>query len=120
MRRPYHADECPAVAGPESLPTHSSGRVEADEREGPARFRKKPVEIEAMHYKPGAGGNCVAVHDWLGLEHDEATCWDNSPLMILTLEGEMEARPGDWIIKGIQDEFYPCKPEIFEATYEPV
>jgi hypothetical protein len=39
--------------------------------------------------------------------------------VILTLEGEMIARVGDWIIKGVQGEFYPCKPEIFEMTYEP-
>lgn len=39
---------------------------------------------------------------------------------ISTLEGEMEIKPGDWIIKGVKGEFYPCKPDIFEATYEEV
>lgn len=41
-------------------------------------------------------------------------------LAIKTLEGVMKAYPGDWIIKGVQGECYPCKPDIFEATYEPV
>lgn len=41
-------------------------------------------------------------------------------LRIPTLEGTHEAKPGDWIIKGIKDEFYPCKPDIFEKTYESV
>ena len=41
-----------------------------------------------------------------------------TPLKINTLEGCMEASPGDWIIRGVQGEFYPCKPDIFEATYE--
>lgn len=41
-------------------------------------------------------------------------------ITILTLEGEMNASPGDWIIRGVQGEFYPCKPDIFEQTYEPV
>lgn len=41
-------------------------------------------------------------------------------LDIVTLEGEMQASPGDWIIRGVQGEFYPCKPDIFEQTYEPV
>ena len=41
------------------------------------------------------------------------------PVVITTLEGEMTASPGDWIIKGVKGEFYPCKPDIFEATYEP-
>ena len=41
-------------------------------------------------------------------------------LLIGTLEGTMAAAPGDWVIKGVAGEFYPCKPDIFEATYEPV
>lgn len=45
---------------------------------------------------------------------------DGLSLLIKTLEGEMMADPGDWIIKGIKGELYPCKPDIFAATYEPV
>ena len=44
----------------------------------------------------------------------------NEPLIIHTLEGKMIAMPGDWIITGVQGEQYPCKPDIFERTYEPV
>ena len=46
---------------------------------------------------------------------DEDVCF----LSIDTLEGRMRADPGDWIIQGVKGEFYPCKPDIFEATYEP-
>jgi len=45
--------------------------------------------------------------------------WDCDETIIPTLEGGHVASPGDWIIKGIAGEFYPCKPEIFEATYDP-
>ena len=45
---------------------------------------------------------------------------DDSPLWIGTLEGVMQAEPGDWIIRGIKGELYSCKPEIFEATYETI
>lgn len=59
-----------------------------------ARYRKKPVEIEA----------------WQTFEE----------LYIDTLEGRMRASPGDWIITGVNGEQYPCKPDIFEKSYEPV
>lgn len=45
-------------------------------------------------------------------------CFDDLAIEIDTLEGTMRAHPGDWIIKGVKGEFYPCKPDIFEATYE--
>jgi hypothetical protein len=80
------------------------------------KYRKKPVVIEAVRYRPGQ--NCDEVHDWLGIHHSEEDCFDDASLMIPTLEGEMEAEPGDWIIKGVKGEFYPCQPDIFEATYE--
>jgi hypothetical protein len=60
------------------------------------KFRKKPVVIEAVRHE--------------GPE----------PLLIETLEGNLTAQPGDWIITGVKGERYPCKPDIFEATYEPV
>ena len=83
------------------------------------KFRKKPVVIEAMQYGPQT---CAAICAWLGYPH---IIYDGEPcgvgeLLIQTLEGEMVARPGDWIIRGIRGEFYPCKPDIFEATYERV
>ena len=79
-------------------------------------FRKKPVVIEAIQYRGEEDfnfvrlfvGNAVPIHQ-IG----------NGKLGITTLEGVMEANPGDWIIKGIKGEFYPCKPDVFAATYEP-
>lgn len=82
------------------------------------QFRKKPVVIEAVRY---TGGNIHEVWDIFGAGKiygpgDEPF----GSAYIETLEGRHEARPGDWIIKGIQGEFYPCKPDIFDQTYEPV
>ena len=79
------------------------------------RFRKKPVVIEAILWD---GENIRAVMDFLGwrnAEHDE-----RHGLSIRTLEGTHHASIGDWIIKGVAGEFYPCKPDIFFATYESV
>ena len=81
------------------------------------RFRKKPVVIEAIQYQPH--NNCVEIARFVGLS--EVQCLERSTLFIIpTLEGDMEASPGDWIIKGIAGEFYPCKPDIFENSYEEV
>lgn len=83
------------------------------------KFRKKPVEVEAIQYFPGQ--NCDEIAKFLGvLEHDDSACSPDAPWFIPTLEGMMVASPGDWIIRGDQGEFYPCKPDIFEQTYEPV
>lgn len=76
-------------------------------------FRKKPVVIEARQW---TGGNAVNLLDWIKPEARQ----EGSVLVIPTLEGDHEASLGDWIIKGVKGEFYPCKPDIFEATYEPV
>ena len=80
------------------------------------KYRKKPVIIEAVQYLPGK--TCQEIAEWMNVEHSEEDCWDDSEWGIETLEGLMWARPEDWIIKGIKGEFYPCKPDIFEATYE--
>lgn len=86
------------------------------------RFRKRPVVVEAMQ--------------WLGRDEDRGPMREflnggrpggllnirgrhGTDLLIATLEGEMLALPGDWVIRGVKGEFYPCKPDIFEATYEP-
>lgn len=94
-----------------------------------ARYRKLPVEVDAVR--------------WTGLEEDlpsvfELVDFDKLPrslvmvkpaiefaptlgsLTIPTLEGDMTASPGDWIIRGVNGEIYPCKPDIFEKTYEAV
>ena len=75
------------------------------------RFRKKPVVIEAVKYT-GENGQEI------GLFVGAADRNEENQFLIHTLEGTMAADPGDWIIKGIQGEFYPCKPDIFEQTYE--
>lgn len=74
-------------------------------------YRKKPVVIEAVQYT-GKNQNeisefCPSIAGAIG----------SDSLFIATLEGEMEASVGDWIIKGVKGEFYPCKPDIFAATY---
>jgi hypothetical protein len=80
-------------------------------------YRKKPVVIEAMQYGPET---CAAICAWMSQEHfpDPEVC-GVCDLIIPTLEGDMTARPGDWIIKGVKGEFYSCKPDIFAAIYEP-
>lgn len=81
-----------------------------------AKFRKKPVEIEAIQLTPLT---INLVENFVG--GDAGACVEHRAcLVIATLEGAMHARPFDWVIKGIQGEFYPCKPDIFEATYEVV
>lgn len=78
------------------------------------RYRKKPVVIEAVQFD----GTDKSV-DWLlqQLVSGEIGRSTNK-LYIKTLEGAMEANIGDYIIKGVNSEFYPCKPDIFEKTYE--
>lgn len=75
-------------------------------------YRKKPVVIEALQY---TGDNLLDVMRWIGTD-----AYVRDGLHIKTLEGDHTASPGDYIIKGVMGEFYPCKPDIFEATYEPV
>lgn len=88
---------------------------------GPERFRKKPVEVEAVHLTEHVEPDEVA--RWCGGKvephPDEQYTGGRLTIAIETLEGTMRAVPGDWIIRGVQGEFYPCKPDIFEATYEP-
>lgn len=79
------------------------------------RYRKKPVVIEAIQY---TGSNAGEIRDFVDFPlHGLAS---PNILWIETLEGTMRADKGDWIIKGVQGEFYPCKPDIFAATYEMV
>lgn len=88
----------------------------------PARFRKKPVVIEAIHW---LGWNWNAVCDFVpvpqiaqGVNLEDGSA--EMPVEIKTLEGVMTAHIGDWVIKGVKGEFYPCKDDIFRQTYEPV
>lgn len=78
------------------------------------RFRKKPVVIEAAQFTMDNADELIA---W---SEDVLASTYPTVLKISTLEGVMEAHVGDWIIKGVAGEFYPCRPDIFEATYERV
>jgi hypothetical protein len=83
------------------------------------KYRKKPVVIEAIQWTALDTESEIAIEKWLG---DSFESWVPSKpaLLIGTKEGVMEASPGDWIIKGVKGEFYPCKPDIFQMTYEDV
>lgn len=90
------------------------------------KFRKKPIEIEAVQWN----GSTVegVVPEWLREAINKPGAPDETPgcvmrigaeLHIGTLEGVHRASPGDWIIRGVKGELYPCKPDIFAATYDP-
>lgn len=88
------------------------------------KYKKKPVVIEAIQYD----GEWKPIIDWLTDDvHFVLQFMTRPPIVrnhegfleITTLEGVMTAQPGDWIICGVKGEFYPCKDDIFQATYEP-
>jgi len=79
-----------------------------------AEYRKKPVVIEA--FQLGQRGNPTPSPEWFGSPARSDITHEG--IIIHTLEGDHLARWGDWIIKGINGELYPCKPDIFQATYE--
>ena len=85
------------------------------------KFRKRPVEIEAIQW---TGSNVAEVIEFLkpGGSFEFSAGFGNGqgPMYINTLEGRMETTPGSWIIRGIAGEYYSCKPDIFEKTYEAV
>jgi hypothetical protein len=82
------------------------------------KFRKKPVVIEAIQF---THDSAQEVAEFMGMP-----LWQKIPQGMISIDfvrslgGVMKAVPGDWIIKGVEGEFYPCKPDIFEATYEAV
>jgi hypothetical protein len=80
------------------------------------RYHKKPVEIEAIQV---TGDNLDDLEAFFGYGGKAWTANQDGTVLIHTLEGTMLANVGDWIIKGVAGEFYPCKPDIFAATYEP-
>ena len=88
-------------------------------------FRKKPVVIEARQFIDNTSG--LSLIDWIN--HGQMAAgraaarwdvdqWESHQLIVPTLEGQHIASQGDWIIRGVAGEFYPCKPDIFAATYE--
>lgn len=91
------------------------------------KFRKKPIVIEAIQY---TGFNTSDVFNFVGKELEGDPNFDPKvkkgkgaiiyDFFIKTLEGKMKVSPNDWIIKGVNGEFYPCKPDIFEKTYDKV
>lgn len=85
------------------------------------KYRKKPVIIEAIQFEDNSD-RIIEIHEFMGGDTIRVNYEDeNNPyLKIETLEGIMKASVGDYIIKGVNGEFYPCKPDIFEKTYERV
>ncbi len=83
------------------------------------KYRKKPVVIEAIQWN---GNNLSELRQFLA--DDNLYFFDESRvkggLIVKTLEGENSASLGDYIVKGVDGEFYPCKPDVFEKTYEPI
>jgi len=80
------------------------------------KYRKKPVVIEAFQYRAGEQNGVLNEDVMAG----RVRYPEDGTMLIQTLEGVMCAQPGDWIIRGVKNELYPCKPDIFEQTYEPV
>lgn len=80
------------------------------------KFRKKPIIIEAVQW---VGQSMYDLDDFIDGD-DSFGFTEDKKVIIETLEGTMTVQLNDWIIKGINGEFYPCKPDIFEKTYEPV
>lgn len=81
------------------------------------KFRKRPVVIEAVRWD----GDMTTIEPLLAKATTKSVSQDfgDPALLIETLEGEMRAEVGDWILLGVKGEIYPCKPDIFAATYEP-
>lgn len=84
-----------------------------------AKFRKKPVVVEAVQWDGSADTANRFLGDQFTVDWWYESC-GSSAIVIPTLEGNMVGQVGDWIIKGVKGEFYPCRADIFEATYEPV
>jgi hypothetical protein len=87
------------------------------------KFKKKPVVVEAVKYLGKGYFENHETTDWMWKALESGTARPTNgtdPFVLKTLEGEMVVSPGDWIIQGVNGEIYPCKPDIFEATYLPV
>ena len=79
-----------------------------------ARYRKKPIVVEALQFD---GTNARFIAEMFGWDYAGDT-EPSDALVIETLEGDVTAQVGDWVIKGIVGEPYPCRADVFEATYE--
>ncbi len=89
------------------------------------RYRKKPIVIDAVQYA-GHGsvhGSANDIPEWFFEAFEDGTLVPTNgadPLRVTTMEGDIVVSPGDWVIRGVKGELYPCKPDIFEETYEAV
>jgi len=84
------------------------------------RFTKKPVTIEAIEYTGGGNFANPAMPNWMWQALEDGTAFNRKGALFLkTLEGEHAVSAGDWVIRGVKGELYPCKPDIFAMTYEP-
>jgi hypothetical protein len=102
---------------PQALHPEPDRIPEPEEEEVMPKFRKKPVEIEAIEWDGDQGETLKAISLMGNGQH-----WriEGDDLIIITLEGEMRASPGDYVIRGVQGGLYPCKPDIFATTYDRV
>lgn len=84
-----------------------------------AKYRKKPVTIDAVQM-PTQAGDFHAAPPWVVSALDEGTVWysGTDTFRVKTLEGVMDGKAGDFLIRGIKGELYPCRADIFAATYE--
>ena len=86
------------------------------------RFKKKPVEVDAIQFitnnEPDSK-NMNELVSWVNTNGGKAS-HNNTDVLVMTSKGELVVSVGSWIIKGVAGEFYPCKPEIFEQTYDKV
>ena len=129
-----HAERCGRPTKPDGTSDASDPSRDADGL-SMARYRKKPVVIEAVQVAAavyngktwsGSPFKCDVLPQWLEDAFTNGTIAvhpsdrDFALLAIKAPEGTMIAQPGDWIIRGVKGELYPCKPDIFGATYEPV
>jgi len=84
------------------------------------KFVKKPVVIDAFHFTMDSFQELEKLSEFLKDADVDINYLNEGKVYIETLEGVMCASEGDWIIKGVKGEFYTCKPDIFEMTYEPL
>lgn len=81
------------------------------------RYRKRPIEIDAIRW---TGENIKDVADFTDGHRDVVHDGDSHSLLVSTPEGRMRCMAGDWLIRGVEGEYYPCRDSIFQATYEDV
>lgn len=86
----------------------------------PKLYTKKPVDVEAMYYDPMIGFDSArAICKWMFDNEGSSYIDAEHKIVIMTLEGPITASLGDYIIRGVEGEFYPCRESIFKATYLP-